>query len=124
MLCVGKLVVWQVEDPFQPASPVPAPVPEEVCCSSLLFRRDILFDREFLVDSGASVSIFPGPKSTSVDGVCILTADGSPMVCSGSCIIPLCSSCGSDSKVYSWNFQLAPVSLPLVGVDFLRTLTS
>ena len=32
---------------------------------SLLFLLDILSDREFLVDSGASVSVFPGPKSAS-----------------------------------------------------------
>ena len=41
------------------------------------------------------------------------------MVCSGSCIIPLRFSCGSSSKVYSWNFQLARVSVHLLGVDFL-----
>ena len=124
MLNVRKLEVRQVEVPVQPADPVPAlappptsvlaPVPEQVCCSSLLFLRDVLSDREFLVDSGASVFVFPGPKSTSVDGVCLLTDNGSPMVCSGSCIIPLRFSCGSGSKVYSWNFQLAPVSVPLL----------
>ena len=54
-----KLVVRQVEDPVQSTSPVPDPVPapapppipEEVCCSSLHFLQDILYDREFLVDS-------------------------------------------------------------------------
>ena len=35
----------------------PAPVLDEVYCSSLLFLRDILSDQEFLVDSGASVSV-------------------------------------------------------------------
>ena len=73
MLRLGKLVVWQVEAPVQPAGPipvpVPAPVPDEVCCSSLLFRWDILSDREFLVDSRASVLVFPGLKSTSQDEV-------------------------------------------------------
>ena len=123
---VRKIVVQQVEVPVQPASPVPAPAPApapvlgEVCCSSLLFLRNILSDREFLVDSGTSVSVFPGPKSTSVDGVCLLTADGSLMVCSGSHIIPWRFSCGSNSKVYSWNFQLAQVSAPLLGADFLQ----
>ena len=81
--------------PFQPAGffdalPEPVPEPEpELCSFSLLFLRDILSDREFLVDSGASVSVFPGPKSTSAEGVRLLTADGSPMVCSGTKIIPL-----------------------------------
>ena len=39
---------------------------------------------------------------------------------SGSCIIPLRFSCGSGSKVYTWTFQLAPVSVPLLGADFLE----
>ena len=93
LLGVGKLAVWQVELPFQPAgffNSLPEPEPEpEMCSYSLLFRKDILSDREFLIDSGASVSVFPGPKSTSFDGVYLLTADGSPMICSGTKIIPL-----------------------------------
>ena len=40
------------------------------------------------------------------------------MMCSGTCIVPLRFSCGSNSKVYSWNFQLAPVYVPLLGADF------
>ena len=124
LLRVGKLVVRQVELPFQPAgffNELPDPEPEpEFCSFSLLFLRDILSDREFLVDSGASVSVFPGPKSTSSEGVRLLTADGTPMVCSGTKIIPLRFSCGSGSKVYSWKFQLAPVSVPLLGADFLE----
>ena len=42
------------------------------------------------------------------------------MVCSGTRNIPLRFSCGSGSRVYSWNFQLAPVSVPLLGADFLE----
>ena len=65
---VGKLAVRQVDLPFQPAGffdelPEPESEPEpEFCSFSLLFLKDILSDREFLVDSGASVSVFPGPK--------------------------------------------------------------
>ena len=91
LLEVGKLAVQQVDLPFQPAgffNTLPEPEPEPKMCSySLLFLRDILSDREFLVDSGASVSVFPGPKSNSSDGVRLLTADGSPMICSGTKII-------------------------------------
>ena len=76
MFHVGKLAVWQVETPVQPASSSPvASAQEEICCSSLFFLKDILFDREFLVDSGTSVSVFPGPKGASDDGFCLLTAD-------------------------------------------------
>ena len=132
MCSLGKLAVRQVDSPVQPAGfvsvpvpaldpdPVPATVPEEVCCSSLLFLLDILSDRVFLVDSGASLSVFPGPGSTSSDGVRLHTADGSLMYCSGTRITPLYFSCGSDSRFYSWNFQLALVSVPLLGADFLQ----
>ena len=92
----------------------------EFCNSALLFVTDILSNREFLVDSGASVSVFPSPRSSSTDGTRLLTADGSSMFCSGSRLIPLRFSCGSDSRVYTWNFQLAPVSVPLLGADFLQ----
>ena len=64
--------------------------------------------------------MFPGPRALTDDGVHLLAADGLPMICSGSCIIPLRISCGSGSKVYTWTFQLAPVSVPLLGADFLQ----
>ena len=96
--------VPQVELPFQPtgfsdllSEPVPETAPEQ-CSFSLLFLQDILSDQEFLVDSGASASMFPEPKSDSSNGVCLLTADGFPMVCRGTKIIPLCFSCRRDSK--------------------------
>ena len=98
---LGKLVGQQVEKPVQPAGSIlisiPVSVPEEqgVCCSSLLFLRDILSVRDFLVDSGGSVYIFHGPASMSSDGVRLLTADGTRMHCSGTRIIPLRFSCGS-----------------------------
>ena len=70
--------------------------------------------------SGALVLVFPGPASTPSDGVRLLTADGTPMHCSGTRIIPLHFSCGSESKVCSWNFHLAPVSVPLLRGIFLQ----
>ena len=100
-----------MELPFQPAGfselssePFPAPDPEpepELCSFSLLFLQDILSDQEFLVDSGASVSVFPGPRSDSSERVHLLTADDSPMVCSETKIIALWFSCGTGSKVYT-----------------------
>ena len=82
---VRKLAVWQVELRFQPAgfsmlNPGPEPEPE-LCSFSLLFLRDSLSKREFLVNSGASVSVFSGPRSDSSGRVSLLTADGSQMVC-------------------------------------------
>ena len=103
---------------IQPAGATAAPF-EEISCPSLLFVRDIVSGQEFLVDSGASVSVFPGPSSSSGDGFRLLNAEGSPIFCSGSRLIPLRFSCGSRAKVYAWKFQLAPVSVPLLGADFL-----
>ena len=120
MFLFGKRIVRQVDTSVQPAGPSVATAPGEFCSPTLLFVKDILSDREFLVDSRASVSVFPGPRSSSVDGVRLLTADGSSMFCSGSRLIPLRFSCGSGSRVYTWNFQLAPVSIPLLGADFLQ----
>ena len=71
---VGKLAVQTA------SSPPLASVPEEICFSSLIFLKGILSDREFLVGSGTSVSIFPGPQTSSDNGVCLLTAYSSLMV--------------------------------------------
>ena len=83
----------------------------------LIYLQDDLTSRRFLVDSGASVSVFPyhgpPPKSPSLR---LQTADGSHMSCNGERIIPL--RFGSAS--YEWSFQLAPVTVPILGADFLR----
>ena len=69
----GKRVVRQVDPPVQPAGPSVASAPEEFCSSTLLFMKDILSDCEFLVDSGASVSVFPGPYCLlPTESVCLL----------------------------------------------------
>ena len=78
-----------MDTPVQPAGPPVASTPEEFCSSTLLFLKDILPDLEFLVDSGDSVSVYLGPKFLSDDGVHLLTADRSSMVCSGTHLIPL-----------------------------------
>ena len=109
-----------MDTPVQPAGPSVASAPAEFCSSTLLFVKDILSGREFLMDSGASLSVFPRPRSSSDNGVRLLTVDGSPVICSGSRLIPLRFSCGSGSRVYTWNFQVAPVSIPLLGADFLQ----
>ena len=37
--------------------------------SSLIYLQDFLSSQKFLVDSGASVTVFPSPPSTSSSGV-------------------------------------------------------
>ena len=107
MFLVGKLAGQQV-DAFS--------LPVGSMSSSLVYLQDKLSSHCFLVDSGASVLVFPAPASSSASGVKLLTADGSSILCSGSRIIPLhFGSCSLD-----WMFQLAPVLVPILGADFLR----
>ena len=107
MFLVGKLAAWQEDTLTLPAGSTG---------SSLLYLQDKLSSCQFLVGSGASASLFQAPPSTSISGVKLLTADGSTLACSGSRIIPL--RFGTFS--FEWLFQLAPVSVPVLGVDFLH----
>ena len=83
--------------------------------SALIYLHDNLSNRRFLVDTGASISVFPSTNTSSTSGVQLLTADGSTLTCSGARIIPLWFGTWNCS----WTFQLAPVSLPILGADFL-----
>ena len=59
--------------------------------------------------------VFPSPASTSTSGVKLLSAYGSTLSCSGFRTIHL--RFGTCS--FEWLFQLAPVSVPILGADFL-----
>ena len=107
MFLVGKLAGRQVDVFYLPASSTR---------SSLVYLLNKLSSRCFLVDSGVSVSVFPAPASSTSSSVKLLTAEGSSVSCSGSRIIRLrFGACSFD-----WLFQLAQVSVPILGVDFLR----
>ena len=87
--------------------------------SNLFFLQDSLSGWRFLVDTGASVSVFPQISPTSsapLSKTKLLTASGSPLPCFGAHVIPL----RFGSRHFSWSFQLAPVSVPILGSDFLR----
>ena len=103
----GKLTDWQ-EVHALPAKD-----------SNLVFLQDFLSGRRFLVDTGASVSVFPQNAPTSsapLSETKLLTAGGSLLPCFGACIIPL----RFGSRHFSWTFQPAPVSVPILGSNFLR----
>lgn len=80
LLLVGKLVRRQEDVRSLPTG--------SSTLSPLVYLQDSLTSRWFLIDSGASVLIFPSQPSTSRFGVSLLTADGSSLSCSGSLIIP------------------------------------
>ena len=109
MFLVGKLVFRQEDVRSLPAGPSTS--------SPLIYLQDSLSSRRFLIDSGASVSVFPDPGSSGKEsGVKLLTADGSSLSCSGSRVIPL----RFGSHRFEWPFQLAPVAVPILGADFLK----
>ena len=84
---------------------------------NLIYLQDDLTSRRFLVDSGASVSIFPhhGPPP-KFPKLRLQKADGFHVSCNGERLIPL--KFGSTS--YEWSFQLAPVTGTILGANFLR----
>ena len=106
LLLVGKLAGQQEDAFFLPAG---------ASGSSLIYLLDLLSSRRFLIDSGASVSVFPAPPSASGSVVRLVTAYGSSLTCSSSRVIPL----RFGSHRFDWPFQLAPVSLSILGADFL-----
>ena len=103
----GKLTVRQ-EVPAVPAGDF-----------NLVFLQDSLSGRSFLVDTGASISVFQqiAPTlSAPLYKTKLLTASCSPLPCFGARVIPL----RFGSRYFSWSFQLAPVSIPILGSDFLH----
>ena len=104
LLLVGKL---SARDAFS----LPASAPE----SSLNYLQELFSSRRILVNSGASVSVFLAPPSTSGSSVHLVTAGGSSFTCFGSRMIPL----RFGSHRFDWPFQLALVALSFLGADFL-----
>ena len=89
--------------------------------SNLIFLHDSLSNRKFLQDFRALVSVFPHlsskPSSISVVSISVelSTADALSVLCAGTREIPVCFGSGG----FSWYFQLDPVTVPILGADFL-----
>ena len=85
----------------------------------LLFIWDKTSGSQFLVDTGAEVSVFPATgleTRTKQPGPSLVAANGSSIKTYGVRTIPLCFA----TKKYKWDFIIAEVSRPLLGADFLR----
>jgi hypothetical protein len=82
---------------------------------SLVHIVDQLSHRPFLVDTGASYSIFPHHSST-VPIRAKLQGGAVQLMCWGEKIIIL----SFHGRRYSWTFVLAAVSFSIIGVDFLH----
>ena len=85
---------------------------------SLLFVRDTISGRNFLVDTGAAVSIYPASKAdrnSNRIGSRLQAANATSIRSYGTRIVPL----NINSKVLHWEFIIANVAKPLLGADFL-----
>ena len=84
--------------------------------AGLLRLLDDFSGLEFLVDTGACVSLFPhvSAEASSPDRR-LRTADGSPLPTYGSRLLRLSFA----GRRFAWRFLLAPVQFPILGWDFL-----
>ena len=88
----------------------------------MLFICDKNSGRRFLVDTGAEVSVLPATNidtRTNPCGQALQAANGSTIRTYGTRMVPLYIG----TRRYEWNFVIANVSRPLLGVDFLRANT-
>ena len=89
---------------------------------NLLYIRDTLSQRLFLVDTGATVSVFPHRSTSSPAAVRLQAAGGQTIPSWGQRTIPLSFASTSTTTPlrFSWDFTLAAVDRPILGADFLR----
>ena len=88
--------------------------------NGLLFLCDSISKRQFLVDTGAEVSVLPATgldTRTRQPGPPLLAANGSSIRTYGTRRL----SFHFASNTYHWNFIIADVTRPLLGADFLRS---
>ena len=81
----------------------------------LIYLQDVLSNRNFLVDTGASRSVFPHHSSAAPTGPRLLMADGRPTKAWGSRTLPL----QFGNRRFQFSFLLADVDRPILGADFL-----
>lgn len=87
--------------------------------SSLFFVWDRLAGRNFLVDTGAEISVLPptGPeRRANPSDKTLVAANGTKIRTYGSRSISMAFPSGR----FNWKFVLADVARPLLGADFLR----
>jgi len=81
----------------------------------LIFLQDSVSKQQFLVDTGAAVSVFPHRSSAATSGPLLAGADGKPISAWGKVTKKL--NFGLHTFIVS--FILAAVSKPILGIDFL-----
>jgi hypothetical protein len=81
----------------------------------LIYLQDSVSNQQFLVDTGAAVSVFPHRSAAATSGPLLTGADGKPISSWGKVTKKL--NFGLHTFVVS--FILAAVSKPILGIDFL-----
>nr|CAB3266318.1 sodium-dependent neutral amino acid transporter B(0)AT3-like [Phallusia mammillata] len=87
---------------------------------NLLYVLDRSAGRNFLVDTGAEVSVIPPTgleRRTNPPGTPLVLANGTHIPTYGSRLVTMHLPFGN----FQWRFVLADVSRPLLGADFLRS---
>ena len=87
-----------------------------VAAGLLVHIVDELTGRRFLVDTGASYSIWPYSSTSSADGPRLFGPAGQLIQCWGERKMQL----QFQGTKFSWPFLLAAVDFPIIGVDFLK----
>jgi predicted aspartyl protease len=82
----------------------------------LLHVTDRSSQRRFLVDTGASYSILPYRSADIPSGPPLMGPDGTSIPCWGRRRVQL----EFGRRRFTWDFLLAAVSFPIIGVDFLK----
>ena len=86
---------------------------------SLLFAYDKLSGRNFLIDTGAEISVIPASANDiryGQRGQSLAAANGTAIKSYGQRNLSL----KFGSHQYEWKFMLADVNRPILGADFLR----
>jgi hypothetical protein len=98
----GKLGGWGVISAVRPGR--------------LFYITDSVSSRRYLVDTGSAFSIMPWESSDSPSGPSLTAVDGRQIPCWGerSCTVTIAG------VARLWDFLLAAVSFPIIGIDFLR----
>jgi hypothetical protein len=82
----------------------------------LFFAADSISGKRFLVDTGASFSIVPHRSSSRPSGPALRTANNMRIWCWGL----RTAEVNIGGTVFSWDFLLADVRFPILGIDFMR----
>jgi hypothetical protein len=82
----------------------------------LFFATDSISGKRFLVDTGASFSIVPHRSSSRPSGPALRTANNIRIRCWGR----RTAEVNIGGAVFSFDFLLADVRFPILGIDFMR----